>query len=107
VDDARGQLEHLREISLRKNVSVRILPLDSGLHAGVMAMFTVFQFSDDIDRDVVSVETYSGHRYLEEQSSVLEHLRLFDTISPMALDNAGSRDLLAQLVDAPRSTKEK
>ena len=45
-----------------------------------MGIFTVFQFSDDIDRDVVSVETHSGERYLEEQSRVLEYLSLFDPV---------------------------
>ena len=95
---AREQLLHLRETSRQKNVSVRVLPLDAGLHPGAMGLFTVFQFSDDIDRDVVSVEGHFGDRYLEEQSSVLTYLRLFDAISPLALDNAESRELLTQLV---------
>jgi hypothetical protein len=63
-------------------------------------MFIVFQFADDIDRDVVNVEMQSGDRYLEEQSSVLEHLRLFDSLTHRALDNTGSRDMLTRLVDA-------
>ena len=98
-DEARAQLLHLREISRRRNVSVRILPLDAGLYAGVMGLFTVFQFADDIDRDVVSVETHSGERYFEEPSSVLEYLRLFDSISHQALDNTESRTLLTRLVE--------
>lgn len=97
--DARSQLLHLRDVSRRKNVSIRILPLDVGLHPGVMGNFTVFQFSDDIDRDVVSVEGHTGDRYLEEQASVLAYLRRFDAISPLALDNADSRDLLTTLAD--------
>ena len=76
------------------------MPLDAGLHPGVIGMFAVFQFSDDIDRDVVHIETHSGDRYLEEQSSVLEYLRLFDAVTHRALDNSGSRELLTRLVDA-------
>jgi hypothetical protein len=98
--DARAQLLHLREASRQRNISIRILPFEAGLHAGSMGIFTVFQFSDDIDRDVVSVETHSGDRYLEEQSRVLEYLRLFDSVSHQALDNAESRRLLTRLVDA-------
>ncbi len=105
--DARTQIEHLREISWRRTVSVRILPLDEGLHAGVMGSFAVYQFSDDIDRDVVHIETHFGDRFLEEQSSVLEYLRLFDSITHRALDNSQSRDLLTQLVDAPHNPKER
>lgn len=102
-DDAREQLLHLRELSRRRNVSVRVVPLDAGLHPGVMGTFTIIQFSDDIDRDVVSVEGHTGDRYLEEQSSVLTYLRLFDAIAPLALDNADSRDLLTRLATPTES----
>lgn len=96
-----AQLTHLREASRRRNVSIRILPLERGLHAGLLGLFTIYQFSDDIDRDVVHIETHFGDRYLEEQSSVLEYTRLFDSITHRALDNSASRDLLTRLVDAP------
>jgi hypothetical protein len=98
-DAAREQLVHLREVSRRRNVSMKVLPLNAGLHAGVMGIFTVFQFADDIDRDIVSVETHSGDRYLEEQSSVLEYLRLFDSVTHRALDHAESRNLIDALID--------
>jgi hypothetical protein len=106
-EDGPAQLRHLHKISKRRNVSIRILPLDVGLHAGMLGVFTIFQFSDDIDRDVVHVEAQSGDRYLEEQSSVLEYLRLFDAITNRALDNTESRDLLSRLVDAPHRPKER
>jgi hypothetical protein len=98
--EGRTQLEHLREISRRDNVSIRILRLDVGLHPGITGPFIVYQFADDIDRDVVLVEARSGDRFLEQQSSVLEHLRLFDAVNHRALDNSGSRELLTRLIDA-------
>jgi transcriptional regulator with XRE-family HTH domain len=101
-DEARAQLIHLHEISLRRNISIRILPLSEGLHAGVMGLFEIYRFSADIDRDIVHVETHSGDRFLEEQSSVLEYLHLFDVVSRRALNNTQSRDLLTRLVEAPR-----
>jgi transcriptional regulator with XRE-family HTH domain len=102
ADEAYAQVELLRERSARRNVSLRILPLDTGLHAGVMSVFTIFQFSDDMDRDVVSIETHGGDRYLEEQSSVLEYLRLFDSVSHQAYDGAETHDLLDKLARSPR-----
>ncbi len=99
--DARDQLKHIRDISQRANVSIRILPFEQGLHAGVMGRFAIYQFADDIDRDVVHIETHSGDRYLEEQSSVLEYLRLFDAVTQRSLDSSRSRDLLTQLIDSP------
>lgn len=105
-DDARAQLEHIRLVSLQRNVSVRVLPLSTGLHAGVMNNFTVFQFTEDIDRDVVHIELQAGDYYLEQQSRVLEHLRLFDAVAHRALDNSESRDLLTRLVEAPHHQLE-
>ena len=67
-----------------------------------MGLFEIYQFSSDIDRDIVHIETHSGDRFLEEQSSVLEYLRLFDAVSHRALDNDQSRDLLTRLVEATR-----
>jgi hypothetical protein len=101
-DDARAQIVHLRDISRRQNVSIRILPLSAGLHAGVMGLFEIYQFPADIDRDIVHIETHSGDRYLEEQSSVLEYLRLFDAVSHRSLENPESRDLLTRLVEEPQ-----
>ena len=48
-----------------------------------MGMFTVFQFSDDIDRDIVSVETHSGDRYLEEQVAASSSTYACSTPSPI------------------------
>lgn len=106
-EDAKAQLMHIHGISRRRNVSIQVLPLDAGLHAGVMGIFTVFQFADDIDRDIVSVETHSGDRYLEEQSSVLEYLRLFDAVAHRALDIDESRELLDTLINRTPDSQEK
>lgn len=104
--DSRTQLEHLAAMSQRRNVSIRILPFDVGLHSAVMNNFTVFQFAEDIDRDVVHIELQVGDYYLEQQSRVLGHLRLFDTIAHQALDDPDSYDLLTRLVEAPHHHKE-
>jgi hypothetical protein len=49
---------------------------------------------------------HSGDRFLEEQSSVWEHVRLFDAVSRRALDIHESRDLLTRLVEDIPSQKE-
>jgi transcriptional regulator with XRE-family HTH domain len=95
-----AQLEQLCTLSRRRNISIQILPFSAGVHAGLMGMFTVFQFADDIDRDIVSIETHSGDRYLEEQSSVLEYLRIFDSVSNRALDHDDSRAMMTHLLSS-------
>lgn len=99
-DDVREQLDHLYGMSRRRTVSLRVVPFDAGPHAGLQGLFTILQYADDIDRDVVAVESHTGERLLEEPSSVLEYLRIFDAISRKALDLDESRVLIAEIRDA-------
>ena len=81
------QLDRLHTLSRKKNVSLLIIPFTAGVHAGLLGAFTVLQYADDIDRDIVAVESHTGERFLEQQSNVLEYLRMFDAISHKALDH--------------------
>jgi transcriptional regulator with XRE-family HTH domain len=101
-----AQLDQLHTLSRLRNISIQILPFSAGVHAGLMGMFTVFQFADDIDRDIVSIETHSGDRYLEEQSSVLEYLRMFDSVTNKALDHDDSRAMLTTLLKSLTPLKD-
>lgn len=96
---AIGQLEHLRDVSKRRNITVTVIPFEGGPHPGLLGMFTVFQFTDNIDRDVVSQENYSGDRFLEEDTSVLAYLRLFDSLTQRALEPQETRSRIDSLLD--------
>lgn len=101
-DEVREQLDHLRAMSQYRNVSLRIVPFAAGLHASLQGPFTILQYTDEIDRDIVAVESHTGERLLEEQSSVLEYLRIFDAISRKALSPEESRALIDAIQnDAP------
>ena len=103
-DDVRQQLDHLHAMSRQRNVSLRVVPLGAGLHAGLQGLFTILQYADDMDRDIVAVESHTGERLLEQPSSVLEYLRIFDAISRKALDYDESRALIAEIrQDTPSS----
>jgi hypothetical protein len=105
-EEMRAQLDQLHRLSLLRNISIQILPFDAGVHAGMLGMFTVFEFADDNDRDIVAIETHSGQRYLKEQSSVQEYLRIFDGLSHLAHDPDESRDLLEEIMSALPSPKQ-
>ena len=99
------QLDHLIAVSKRRNVTIRVVPFKAGLHAGLQGQFTILQYADDRDRDVVAVESHTGERLLEQPSDVLEYLRIFDAITRKALDNDESRALIAEIRDRPHSPK--
>jgi transcriptional regulator with XRE-family HTH domain len=101
ADDVREQLDHLLAVSRQRNVSLRIVPFGAGLHAGLHGMFTILQYADDRDRDVVAVESHTGERFLEQPSNVLEYLRIFDAITRKALDHDESRALITEIREHP------
>ncbi|MCA1705342.1 MAG: DUF5753 domain-containing protein, partial [Actinobacteria bacterium] len=94
------QLEMLIELSKLPNVVVQVFPFEAGANEAMMGMFNIFQFADDIDRDVVTVESHLGHRYLEQESQVLLHLRIFDSVSHRSLEPPASRDLIRQIIQS-------
>jgi transcriptional regulator with XRE-family HTH domain len=98
-DDVREQLDRLLDVSRQRHISLRVLPFGAGMHAGMLGLFTILQYADDRDRDVVFIESYTGERLHEQPSSVLEYLRIFDAVTRKALDHDGSRGLIAEIRD--------
>lgn len=98
-DHVREQLDHLLAVSRQRNVSLRVVPFAAGLHAGLQGLFTILQYADDRDRDVVAVESHTGERLLEQPSNVLEYLRIFDAITRKSLDHDESRALITAIRD--------
>jgi transcriptional regulator with XRE-family HTH domain len=106
-DVVREQLDHLHTVSRQRNVSLRVVPFTGGLHAGLLGLFTILQYADDRDRDVVAVESHTGERLLEQPSSVLEYLRIFDAITRKALGHDESRALIAEIRDRTTTPSSK
>jgi transcriptional regulator with XRE-family HTH domain len=99
-DIMRDQLESLIEFSELSNVTILVLPFEAGAHQAITGMFNVLQFGNDLDRDVVDVESHLGHRYLEHEHDVLLYLRMFDGVSHRSLESEESRDLIRQIIKA-------
>jgi transcriptional regulator with XRE-family HTH domain len=104
-DEVREQLDHLIAVSRLRHVHLRVVPFDAGLHAGIQGLFTILQFADDRDRDLVAIESHTGERLLEQPSDVLEYLRIFDAITRKALNHDESRELIAEIRDRTHSPK--
>jgi hypothetical protein len=104
-DDMREQFYHLIAVSRQRNVLLQVVPFSAGLHAGLHGLFTILQYADERDRDVVAVESHTGERYLEQSSDVLEYLRIFDAITRKALEHDESRALLTEIRDRIHSPK--
>jgi hypothetical protein len=60
-----GQLAHLRQVSDRDNVDVRVLPAAAGAYAAMAGMFVLLGFPDPDEPAVVYQESQFGSQYLE------------------------------------------
>jgi transcriptional regulator with XRE-family HTH domain len=69
-DVARGQLQHLIEMTGHAAVTLQILPFSAGTHPAMGGPFTVFGFAEpDLD-DVVYIEQLTSALYLDKPADI-------------------------------------
>jgi transcriptional regulator with XRE-family HTH domain len=81
----KAQIEHLRSLSQRDNVEIRVLPWSVGAHAAMAGAFRILDFDDPEDPDVVYLESHVGALYLEEAAEVDEYRRIFELVRNKAV----------------------
>lgn len=81
----RGQLQHLVEMAERPNVTLQVLPFAKGAHAGVIGAFTIIEFPEATDNDVVYVDSPAGNIYLEKDKDLRRYTLVFDHLRAAAL----------------------
>lgn len=98
-DVMRAQLRALLEASRRPNVTILVLPLDVGTHAGLDGPFIVLGFPEDIAPDVAYVGTRLGDGYAESAETVRRVKVDFENLKAAALNPQESRDFIAAIVE--------
>jgi hypothetical protein len=93
----RGQLSHLAEISRRPNVTLQVLPFSSGAHPALNGAFTIIEFPERADPDVVYVDSWGGPIYLEKDREVRACAEAFDRLRAAALPPGDSIALVAMV----------
>jgi transcriptional regulator with XRE-family HTH domain len=99
-----AQLERLIEASTLPNVTLRLLPLTAGAHAGVDGDFTIFRYQQPEDQDVVYddpdvvyVDDLAGGSYTEDRDRTDRYNRAFEQLLEKAWDRAKSAQALADI----------
>jgi transcriptional regulator with XRE-family HTH domain len=94
----RDQLEHLHEASQWPNITIQVLAFDSGLHVGLGGSFTIIEFPERSDPDVVYTEGVTGQAYIEERErEVRGRVEAFDVLRAAALPPANSARLIRSI----------
>ncbi len=94
----RDQLEHLLAESERPNVSMRVMPLDSGFHLGLDGSFAIIRFPDA--GRLINVESLVNTMYLEDEPTLDAYDAAWTRIVRDALAEKPSRDLIRDHVRA-------
>jgi transcriptional regulator with XRE-family HTH domain len=93
------QLEHIRRLAGRPNVSVQILPFAAGEHAGMAGPFIHLEFPGPTDADLVYLER--GRNDLVERNSAHDtqrYLGFFRQLEAIALPAAGLDSFIDSLL---------
>jgi transcriptional regulator with XRE-family HTH domain len=86
------QLQHLLDVSDRENVEVRVLRADSEPHRAGWGMWQHFSFGEDIDRDVVFLESPTGFTYIDDERKTRRYQRWFEELCRRSLNPEKTRD---------------
>jgi len=94
----RQQLAYLLEMMERPNVTVQVLPFQSGAHAAEAGAFTILRFAEPDLPDVVYLEHLAGALYLDKRDDVDVYLQVIERIAVDALTPTLTVDALGKLI---------
>jgi transcriptional regulator with XRE-family HTH domain len=96
----RRQLAHLLEVaSGLRNVTVQVVPFESGGHAGAGGSFTMLRFRGEEVPDVVYIEQLTSALYLDKRDDVDHYLEVMECLSTEALSPAATLDFIAKAAE--------
>ena len=92
-----SQLKHLVEAGQWPNVTLQVLPFSAGAHSALNGPFTIVEFPERTDDDVVYFDSWGGPIYLEKERDVRLCTEAFDRLRAAALSPSDSASLAEQV----------
>ncbi|MEU5266011.1 helix-turn-helix transcriptional regulator [Amycolatopsis sp. NPDC021455] len=93
----RAQLDHLVERSTAPNIELRVFPLAHPPLFSMSCMYAYFEFEDELDRDIVHIETHAGFRHIETAETVGYYRGYHDDLVAASLEPDESRALIRRI----------
>lgn len=89
------QLQHLLAVADRPHVTLRVVPLAAGAHAGLRGPFMILEFAEE--PALVYLENHSTVLFLEEETDLASYRVALGTILQTALAPAATAELISQI----------
>jgi len=93
----RTQLDHLVERSTAPNIELRVFPLAHPPLFSMSCMYAYFEFEDELDRDIVNIETHAGFRHIETAETVGYYRGYHDKLVAASPEPGESRALIRKI----------
>ncbi|MEU4694225.1 helix-turn-helix transcriptional regulator [Actinoplanes sp. NPDC023714] len=94
------QLKHLIDTARLPNVTLQILPFDSGEHPFLGGSAVLLEFRETTHLDVVYLEGIAGDYYEEQPDEVARYRQEFERMSARALDHRTTIKMIESLLVA-------
>lgn len=91
----RRQLRHLVDAAERTNITVRVVPLQSGAHAGLRGSFATLDFADE--PSLVYFANQATSMFLDEKEDVAAYRVALSNILNVAMEPAESVELISTI----------
>lgn len=92
----RLQIERLQMVAERPNVTLQVIPFGAGVHAGMDGSFSILEYEDEADQDVVFAENAAGGLFMEKDEDLRRYRFVFDRLRASALSPELSAEFLAK-----------
>ena len=97
----RAQLDALADCPSALNVHLHVLPFQASPVFSMTCMYAYFEYQDvdNLEQDVVRIETHAGFLNIEDSAQVARYRAAHDDLVQAALDEDSSRDLIRSTRD--------
>jgi transcriptional regulator with XRE-family HTH domain len=95
----RAQLDALVDLSEAPNIQLYILPFTAQPVFTCTCSYAYFEYSDEIDQDIVHIETHAGFRHLEKPDEVERYRRYYGDLMAASLTMDKSRSRIREIRD--------
>ncbi|MGW4404493.1 helix-turn-helix domain-containing protein [Nonomuraea sp. NPDC004702] len=92
------QIRHLLDATEERNVTVQVMPFESGGHAAAGGSFSILRFPERELPDVVYMEQLTSALYLDKPADSDHYMEVMDRLSIQALEPKQTRRFLEQLI---------
>jgi transcriptional regulator with XRE-family HTH domain len=93
----KAQGDRLLELAALPNVTVQVLPTGVGAHPATTGTFSILEFPEPQDADVVYLETLTANIFVEDDAQAYRYALAFDHLRAMALGPEESKTFIAAL----------